>query len=712
MRMILSALALGAFAFSAGLVRDAVAQDAGAERRFTSERIFDLEWASDPQIAPDGESAVYVRMGMDIMTDRRKGEIWSIDLETGDHRPLITGGGSYSRPRFSPDGGRLLHIASEDGKTELRVRYLDDGREFAFGPFERTPGAAAWSPDGTEIAFTQFVPDAPLTLAAPLKKPKGAEWADPVTVIDRVNFRVDGVGEVPPGRTHVFVMPAEGGAPRQLTSGDRDFGSPSWAPDGEAIYVSGDRDAENALNPLESELYRIDVASGEWTRLTTRDGADGSPAPSPDGSQIAYTGFDDVGTSDHQSDIYVMNADGSSPRNLTEGLDRDLASGPVWRPDGQALIFAYQDKGLTKLAQVALDGRVTDLAEDLGGQSIGRPYGSGEFAVGRTKPGGLLAQPSDIFLYTVGRADRPADIVMLRGRADRRERRVLTDLNGDLLRLVDMAAVEKITVPSSHDGLPIDAWIAKPPGFDPLKTYPMVLEIHGGPHTMYAPEFSAEVQRYAAEGFVTVWANPRGSTGYGEDFTLAIDKNYPSQDYDDLMSVVDAVIAEGYVDPDRLFVTGGSGGGVLTAWIVGKTDRFRAAVVAKPVINWVSEALSADIAVFVTKYWFTKPAWEDPEQYWKFSPLSLVGNVTTPTMLLTGSADVRTPMWETEQYYTALKLRGVDTAMVRVPGAFHGIASRPSQLAAKADNIIAWFKKYDVAQDGEDAPAPEQAPAQ
>jgi len=233
-----------------------------------------------------------------------------------------------------------------------------------------------------------------------------------------------------------------------------------------------------------------------------------------------------------------------------------------------------------------------------------------------------------------------------------------------------------------------------PPGFDAQKRYPLILEIHGGPHAAYGPNFSAEAQLFAAQGYVVLYTNPRGSTSYGDAFANAIHLAYPGNDYDDLMSGVDSVIEQGFVDPEQLFVTGGSGGGVLTAWIVGKTNRFKAAVVAKPVINWISFALTADHALYFSTFWFDGPAWEKTEDYWARSPLSLVGNVSTPTMLLTGESDYRTPMSETEQYYQALKQRKVDTMMIRIPGAPHGIAGRPSRLIAKVNNILAWFERY------------------
>jgi dipeptidyl aminopeptidase/acylaminoacyl peptidase len=273
--------------------------------------------------------------------------------------------------------------------------------------------------------------------------------------------------------------------------------------------------------------------------------------------------------------------------------------------------------------------------------------------------------------------------------------RRLTHLNDNLLGSKDLAKVGRLEVKSSADGRAIDAWLVTPPGFDPARKYPLILEIHGGPFDAYGPSFSTDDQLYAAAGYVVLFANPRGSTSYGAEFANLIHHAYPGQDYDDLMSAVDAAIAKGFIDPDQLYVTGGSGGGVLTAWIVGKTGRFKAAAVQKPVIDWASFALTADDTAFFAKYWFGKAPWEDPQGYWSRSPLSLVGNVTTPTMVVVGEEDFRTPDSEAEQFYSALQLRGVPTALVKVPGASHGgLAARPSQSAAKASAILAWFGRY------------------
>jgi dipeptidyl aminopeptidase/acylaminoacyl peptidase len=329
-----------------------------------------------------------------------------------------------------------------------------------------------------------------------------------------------------------------------------------------------------------------------------------------------------------------------------------------------------------------MDGKIEQIAEGLAGTELDRPYTGGSFSV---SDGGLVA-------FTMGAPDHPADVGVAVAKGGTRR---LTRLNDDLFLGKSLAKVEHLDVASSADKRPIDAWMALPPGFDPAKKYPLILEIHGGPFSAYGPVFSTDDQLYAAAGYVVLYANPRGSTSYGAEFANLIHHAYPGQDYDDLMSAVDGAIAKGFVDPNQLFVTGGSGGGVLTAWIVGKTGRFKAAAVQKPVIDWASFALTADDTAFFAKYWFGKMPWEDPEGYWKRSPLSLVGNVSTPTMIVVGEEDYRTPDSEAEQYYEALQLRGVPTALVKVPGASHGgLAARPSQSAAKASAILAWFDRY------------------
>ncbi|GHF16513.1 acyl-peptide hydrolase [Kordiimonas sediminis] len=642
--------------------------------------IFNLEYATGAQLAPDGKSVVYERRSMDIMTDSTRSNIWSVTLDGAKHTPVLSGKASYRMPRFSPDGTRMAYVSAVEGKTQIYVRWLDSGQTARVTDLQMAPSSLSWSPDSRHIAFSMFVPGKQTSLFTLPPKPKGATWAGNAKVIDSVTYRRDGSGYVPTGFSHVFVVPADGGTPRQVTSGDfHHRGSIGWLADNKTIVLSANR-SEDWEYETDSEIYAVDTLTGDYRALTDRKGPDAAPIVSKDGSKIAYLGFDDTLMSSQNANLYVMNADGSSKRSLTDDLDRGV-SGIEWSLDGRGIYYSYDDHGKTLVAYASTAGSSRIITNQVGGTSLGRPYTSGDFTV---------AGDSRI-VFTQNRTDRPADLAVV----DRIGRVTpLTSLNEDVFAHKKMAAISEITFKSSHDGRDLQFWIATPPDFDPSKKYPLLLEIHGGPHSAYGPTFSAEVQMYAAKGYVVVYGNPRGSTSYGAEFANLIHHNYPSEDYNDLIDAVDQVVAKGYIDEDQLYVTGGSGGGVLTAWIVGNTDRFRAAVVAKPVINWASFSLTADGAPYFTKYWFPDMPWNIPDHYWKRSPLSLVGNVSTPTMLLTGEVDYRTPMSETEQYYQALKLRKIDTAMVRIPGASHGIYAKPSNLVQKIGNILAWFDKY------------------
>jgi len=655
-------------------------------KKFTAERVFDMEYASDPQVSPDGRSIVYVRHSMDRMTDKDKGQIWMLDLQNGSHRPLLSGtAAGAGAPRWSPDGSQLIYATSSEGKPELRLLYLDSGRSFSLAQFIEGPSEAVWSPDGKQVAFSMFVKGDKASFAKPLAAPEGATWNPAVKVIDELTFRFDGAGYLDVGTTQVFVLSVDGGTPRQVTFGDADMSSPAWL-DRDTLLVTGNVAEDRDLDPIESEIYAVELSDLSLRSITSRDGPDLDPVVSPDGKLIAYRGYDDKVLSYQQNDLYVMNADGSNSRELAA----DFAGGMsqiAWAPNGKSLLVSSEDHGVISLFNIDLKGKVNKVMTGIGGGSIGRPYAAGSFSVSSGK--------KPMIAYMAGFAERPAEIgvVGLNGK----DPKVLTDLNSDVLPYLNMARVEEVKVKSSHDGKEIEAWVAFPPDFKADGTYPMILEIHGGPYTMYGPYFASEIQRYAAEGYVTVWSNPRGSTGYGEDFALEIDLAYPGYDYDDLMTVVDEVIKRKYVDPQRLFVTGGSGGGLLTAWIVTQTDRFAAAASVKPVINWMTMALAGDIAQYVRRHWIRDDPWSNPEAFLKLSPIRYVDKVVTPTLMMVGEEDWRTPAWEAEQFYTALKMRGVDTALIRVPGSPHYIASRPSRLVAKTDNIMGWFAKYDPA---------------
>ncbi len=656
---------------------------------FNPADIFGLEYASDPQISPDGRQIVYVRNFMDIMVDRRRSNLWIVNYDGSDHRPLGSGSVDWRSPRWSPDGKRLLYIARDDGSSQLYVRWMDTGQTARVTQLTGSPSGLAWSPDGSQIAFTMLVPETVPAMAKMPAKPEGAEWAEPPRVIEKLHYRFNGAGYLENGYTQLFVVPADGGTPRQITSGRYDVDSrPAWSADGKQLYFSASHQPTDELDPLNSEIYAVTLQSGAIRTLTDRQGPDKGPLVSPDGKSIAYLGFDDRYQGYQVTHLYVMTRNGSRQRVISGDFDRDVGS-PRWAADSKGLYFQYDDAGNTRVASISLSGKIQTLVRDVGGLSLGRPYPGGAFSVSQN---GRLA-------YTLSRPGYPADIaVAAKGSARGRQ---VTFLNRDLLGHKTLGPVEEIRFKSSADGREIQGWIVKPPRFEKGRKYPLILEIHGGPFANYGDRFSAEFQLYATAGYVVLYVNPRGSSSYGAEFGNLIHHNYPGQDYDDLMSAVDALIRKGYIDERQLFVTGGSGGGVLSAWIVGKTGRFSAAVVAKPVINWTSFSYTTDIATFSTKYWFAAPPWEAPEAYWKRSPLSLVGNVSTPTMLLTGEVDYRTPMSESEQFYQALKLRQVPAALVRFPGASHGITSRPSNLIAKVAHVLAWFERYRTDEGGD-----------
>jgi dipeptidyl aminopeptidase/acylaminoacyl peptidase len=658
----------------------AVAAELPASKRLKSIDVFQLEYADDVQISPDGSRIVYVRVSHDIMTDRARRNLWLVNADGTNNRPLRSESKSFMSPRWSPDGTRLAYVSAAEGSPQLYVRWMDSGQTALLTNLVHAPGAIAWSPDGKSIAFTQLVPTSKPPLAAPPEKPEGATWAPPVKVIDSVVWRADGEGFVQPGYNHLFIVSAEGGTARQLTEGDfNDDGPPSFTPDSKHILFSSNRGPDWERDPQDGEIYSVEIATGRLTQLTSRDGPDNSPVVSPDGRKIAYLGFDDKLQGYQVTHLYVMDSDGTNSRAVTGKLDIEFNE-PEWSADGRGVYVSYDERGVRKIGYLTLEGRLRTVAEGVGGTDLGRPYTSGAYSVARN---GRVA-------FSHNTPERPADVATAAGG----QMRVLTQLNADLLGVRKLGEVSEITWKSSKDQRDIQGWVIKPPDFDASKKYPLILEIHGGPFAAYGPNYTTELQLMASAGYMVLYANPRGSTSYGGEFGNLIHHAYPGDDYDDLMSGVDAVIAQGNVDPNNLFVTGGSGGGVLTAWIVGKTDRFRAAVVAKPVINWSSFVLTADINSFFYKYWFGAQPWEQPEQYWKRSPLSLVGNVKTPTMLLTGEADYRTPISESEQYYQALKLRKVDTVLVRIPEASHGMVARPSNFIAKVDNILAWFERY------------------
>ena len=642
--------------------------------------LFALQVASEPQVRPDGRAVAYVRATGDILNDRMNRSVWLIDLASGAQAPVAAGPGQHASPRWSPDGKRLAYVSSAEGdKPQLMVRWMDSGTIARVATLPEAPRNVAWSPDGSSLAFTMFVPSEAPRLGKLPDKPEGAKWADPVRYTESLVYRTDAEGLLRPGHHQIFIVAGTGGAPRQLTRDPGgDPGPLAFTPDGRAILIGANIKPGADRDPVESEILRVPVAGGAATPLTARDGPDAEPAASPDGRLIAFVGHDDRKLNAQDMRLYVMNADGSDKRLLSGGFDRPITR-PSWSADGRSILALTVDRGEGKVVRFTLDGRVTTLAGQLAGGSLDRPYSGGEYH----QAGGTLA-------FTTADPSRPGEIAVSRGGKITR----LTDLNADLLAARKLGEVRKLTVTSSRDGLPIDTWIVLPPDYRPGEKRPAILEIHGGPALSYGPNFATDMQLYAAAGYVVITPNARLSNSYGEKFLVNPDPKEPFVDTADFLSAVDAAVAAGYADPANLFVTGGSYGGYATAALIGQTDRFRAAAVQKPVINWVSKILNTDIIAFQHGYTYGQQPWDNPEILWKNSPLSLVGKVKTPTFVVVGENDYRTPISEAEQYYGALQLRGIPSGLMIIPNTSHSLTVRPSYSALKASAIIAWFDRY------------------
>jgi acylaminoacyl-peptidase len=642
--------------------------------------VFRVQVASDPQISPDGSRIVYVRNSADIASDHRVSNLWIINADGSRHSALTTGTHSDSSPRWSPDGTRLAFISDRDGKPQLYVGWMDSGQIAKLTDLENSPSGLSWSPDGTQLAFTSVVPAAPPKIATLPAAPEGAKWADAPKVYENLIYRFNGPGYLKPGYAQVFIISADGGAPRQLTTGNfphgaGDFGGSNaiWAPEGKSVILSMNGTPNFEYEPLHTEIFEISTVDGSVKQLTHRNGPNNEPAISPDGKLIAYTGFDDRYQGHQTTYLYICNRDGSNPHAASSKLDRDVSS-PHWSADGKGLFVTYPDQGDSKLAYLPLDGTAKVLADHL---NLGASFSVSKndfFAIQYDTP----SDPGDV---AVGSLSSPAPSV-------------LTNLNRELFTAKKLGAVEELWYESSFDHRKIEGWIIKPPNFDASKQYPLIIQIHGGPFSNYGDRFDLNAQIWAAAGYVILYTNPRGSTSYGEEFANLIHLSYPGNDFYDLNSGVDAILAKGYIDKDNLFVTGGSGGGVLTCWMIDRTDRFRAAASLYPVINWYSWTLTSDLPSFGSLYWFNGNPWDKTDEYMKRSVISQVKNVKTPTLLMTGEEDWRTPISEAEQYYAALKLLKVESALVRFPGEPHGLSRRPSHQVAKIVYTQNWFDSH------------------
>ncbi|MGI8619833.1 MAG: S9 family peptidase [Gemmatimonadaceae bacterium] len=662
------------------LAQPLAAQAARFDSVFTVAKYLDYETVADPKLSPSGATVVYTRRWINQQDDVWESALWIMNSDGSRNRFLAEGSGAV----WSPDGTRIAYLAEGEPKgTQVWVRWMDaDGAASQITRVAEPIGDLRWSPDGRSLGFSMFVPArAPWKIDMP-PTPEGAKWTAAPKHVDKLHYRFDRRGFLRPGYRHLFFVSADGGAVRPLTSGEWSVGYTNegegssvawdWAPNGRTIVFDGFKEPEAQRTYRSGNIYAVDVAGGAVTRLTREDGAWRNPVLSPDGRRVAFVGTPKASYSYRVGDLYVMDIDGSGVRKLSGELDRD-ASSLHWAPDGSGVYFTAGDRGTSNLHFAPLNGGVRAVTR-----------GTHVLTLGAVARNGTAVGTATSFY-------KPTDVVRvaLRGNGDITQ---LTRVNETLLGGIRLGDVEEMWYASSG-GARIQGWIVKPPNFATGRTYPLIMEIHGGPHGMYNVGFNPMFQNFAAHGYVVIYTNPRGSTGYGSEFGNAIQYAYPSVDHDDLMAGVDAVVSRGYIDTNRMFVGGCSGGGVLSSWAIAHTDRFAAAAVRCPVTNWLSMAGQTDIPLFTFNF-FEKPFWEDPARWLQQSPLMHVGRVKTPTLLMTGELDLRTPMSQTEEYFAALKMRGVPAELLRFEGEYHGTGSKPSNWMRTQLYMMSWYERH------------------
>ena len=671
---------------------------AGAEKRLITENdLLRFEWIADPQLSPDGTQVAFTRVTVNEKKNRYETAIWVVDAAPRSTPRRLTNGPRDSFPRWAPDGKRIgfLRVTESDGKplpSQIFLLSLAGGEPRQLTKLNKAVESIVWSPKGDQIAFSATIrPD-------DLEEKKKAEDdvlpESDVRIVTQAVYRSNSTGYLDPSRiTHVWRVAADGeeAKPKQLTSGDFDVQEVAWSRDGARIYFTSTRTFEPYYDVADTDLFSISRDGGEITNVASIDGEIDRVAVSPDGQWIAFRGTPGKPVRSYdQPDLYVISsAAGSTPRNLTAAYDYDVLGGvtgdqraprggvasvPAWSADGRSISITAAEEGRSNLKRVDVESGRVDRWTD-------RPQDVVSYAIRGGQTVALISTPtiiSELFLVD-----------------DKGSQSQITNINGKLFEQLRLTEPEEIWFPT-FDGKRIHTMLQKPPDFQADRKYPLIINIHGGPHAAYGHTFNHEMQWMAAKGYVVVYPNPRGSSTFGQEFGNIIQFRFPGDDYKDLMASVDAVIARGYVDPARLGVTGGSGGGILTNWIITQTDRFAAAVSQRSIADWSTFWYTTDFTLFHPS-WFRKAPWEDPQEYASRSPITYADRIKTPLMLIEGENDFRTPpMAGGEMMFRALKYLRRPVVMIRFPDETHELSrsGQPRHRIERLQHIVNWFDIY------------------
>jgi dipeptidyl aminopeptidase/acylaminoacyl peptidase len=704
-----------------------LAYPVGAQKRNITEKdLFSFNWIADPQVSPDGARIAFVKVTVNDKKDGYNTAIWIVSTATADVKQL-TAGQRDSSPRWSPDGKYLVfvRVPEKDGRPDapqLFMLSMDGGEAWQFTTLPRGAGNPQWSPDGKMISFssgataeelakqkeTLPVPapaGATQATASPTPAPSASAKSSPeresdVRVITRAVYRSNDAGYLEfkhPSHIWVVNAPRTGEdkfTPKQLTSGKFSDGNITWARDSLSIYFVSDHRNEPYYELPKTDVYSVSISGGQPSRLTTFDMGAATFSLSPNGRQVAFYGSVNQPVRSYtQPDLWVMDlAANAQPKNLTGVFDWDVGSGvggdntaprggggtpPIWSKDGKNIFAVYAREGKANVGMFdATTGKETDVTT--GNQAVVSFRASSD---------------ASKFALVISTPTRVGDLFWLEKPGATPKQ--LTHMNDELFSKLNLTEPDDIWY-TSFDGKKVEAWVQKPPDFNPSKKYPLILNIHGGPHAAYGWVFDHEFQWMAAKGYVVLYPNPRGSTTYGQEFGNIIQYHYPGDDYKDLMAGVDELIKRGYIDEKKLGVTGGSGGGLLTNWTVGHTTRFAAGVAQRDIASWADWWYTADFTLFQPS-WFKAAPFEDPEDFKARSPITYIDKVTTPMMFILGEADWRTPTYAGgEEMFRALKYRKIPTVMVRFPNETHELSrsGQPWHRVERLQHIVGWFDKW------------------